>query len=285
GGSIRQPAAFCGIVGLKPTYGLLSKYGSFPVAWSMDHVGPMTRTVRDAALMLDALAGHDPRDPASVDRPLAGYAAALTGDIRGRRIGVSKRYHFEGCDPEVLAALEAAIEQLRALGAKVREIELPDMQAVHAVGTVILFSEAAAYHAADLRERPESYSQAMRDLLGLGGLYTATQYLSAQRLRRRLAEETVRAMAEVDAIVLPTSPLPATPIEPEVPEHAVLRGRNCISFNVISLPAISLPCGFTEAGLPIGLQIVGHAFDEAMVLGIAHVFEQATEWHQRCPAL
>jgi aspartyl-tRNA(Asn)/glutamyl-tRNA(Gln) amidotransferase subunit A len=283
GGSIRQPAACCGVVGLKPTYGLLSKYGSYPVAWSLDHVGPMTRTVRDAALMLKALAGHDPRDPASLDRPPSDYTAGLAGDIRGWRIGVSRRYHFEACDPEVLDAVEAAIERLRDLGAKVQEIELPDMQAAHAAGTVILFSEAAAYHAADLRARPEAYSGAMRDLLEVGGLFTAAQYLSAQRLRRRLAEETAQAMADLDAILLPTSPVPATPIEPDVPEHAVLRGRNCISFNVVSLPAVSVPCGFTRAGLPVGLQIVGHAFDEAGVLAIAHAYEQATDWHERRP--
>jgi aspartyl-tRNA(Asn)/glutamyl-tRNA(Gln) amidotransferase subunit A len=289
GGSIRQPAACCGLAGIKPTFGLVSKFGALPLSWSMDHAGPICRTVADAALMLQVLAGPDPRDPSSADPgPVPDYAAGLLegegGDLRGRRIGVARVY-FEDCDPEVVAAVEAAVGVLRGFGAEVVDdgLDLPDMEAVRAAATVILFSEAHACHAADLRRRPEAYSEGVRAPLVLGGFYTARHYLLAQRLRRHLAAETARAMAGLDAVVMPTSPVPATPIDRDPPGHTVLRGRNCIPFNLLGLPALSVPCGFTAAGLPIGLQIVGKAFDEPTVLTLGHAYERATPWHERRP--
>ena len=285
GASIRQPASCCGIVGLKPTYGRISKFGALPLSWSMDHAGPMTRTVTDAAFMLQILAGHDARDPGSVSHPVPDYTVRLDSGVRGQKIGVAREFFFEDCDPEVTRAVEAALDVFRGLGATVQDIMLPDMQAARAAGTVILFAEAAAYHAADLRERPHAFSDEVRALIEMGGFYTAVQYIQAQRLRRRLTAETRQALATYDAIVMPTSPVPATPITPDPPGHAALRPRNTLPFDFISLPAISVPCGFTHAGLPVGLQIVGKAFDEAGILRVARAYEQATAWHNQHPVL
>ncbi|MDA2926026.1 amidase family protein [Acidobacteria bacterium AH-259-G07] len=285
GASIRQPAACCGIVGLKPTFGRVSKFGGLPLSWSMDHVGPITRTVTDAALMLRVLAGHDPRDPGCVSRPVPDYMAKLNEGIRGDKIGVPRDYFFEDCDPEVIAAVEAALQVFRDLGATVEEITLPDMHAARAAGTVILFSEAAAYHAADMRKRPQAFSDEVRSLLEMGSLYNAVQLVQAQRLRRHLTAETSQALATFGAMLMPTSPVPPTPIADDPPGHAALRPRNTLPFDLISLPAISVPCGFTKTGLPVGLQIVGRAFDEPGVLRVARAYEQATAWHTQHPAL
>jgi aspartyl-tRNA(Asn)/glutamyl-tRNA(Gln) amidotransferase subunit A len=285
GASIRQPAACCGIVGLKPTYGRVSKFGALPLSWSMDHAGPMTRTVTDAALMLQVLAGDDSRDPGCVSHPVPDYTAQLDGGVRGKKIGVAREFFFAECDPDVVSAVEAALDVFRDLGATVEDLTLPDMQAARAAGTVILFSEAAAYHAADLRQRPHAFSDEVRALLEMGSFYTAIQYVQAQRLRRQLTTETCRALAAYDAMVMPTSPIPATPLNPDPPGHAALRPRNTLPFDLISLPAISVPCGFTRAGLPVGLQIVGKAFDEAGVLRVARAYEQATAWRTHHPIL
>jgi aspartyl-tRNA(Asn)/glutamyl-tRNA(Gln) amidotransferase subunit A len=285
GASIRQPAACVGIVGIKPTFGRVSKYGALPLSWSQDHAGPLTRSVRDAALMMQLLAGHDPRDPTTVERPVPDFAAGLDEAIEGRRIGVARAFFFEHCEPEVTAAVEAALAVFEDLGARVEDIQLPDMAAAFTVGTITIAVEGAAYHAADLRARPEAFSDELRAAFTLGGFYQAVDYVQAQRLRHQLMTETNRALAGFAAIVMPTSPVPATPIAGSPPEHAMLRPRNTMPFNVLGLPAISVPCGFTADGLPIGLQIVGRAFDEVGILRIAHAYEQATEWHERRPPL
>jgi aspartyl-tRNA(Asn)/glutamyl-tRNA(Gln) amidotransferase subunit A len=243
----------------------------------------MTRTVTDAAIMLQALAGYDARDTSCVSHPVPDYTAALKPDLHGSRIGVARDFFFAGCDPDVLDAVETALDVLRELGATVEEIALPDMHAVRSAGTIILFSEAAAYHAADMRQRPKAISNEVRAQIEMGDFYSAVQYLQAQRLRRHLTAETSRVLAPFDATVMPTSPVAATPITPDPPGHAALRPRNTLPFDLISLPAISIPCGFTSTGLPIGLQIVGNAFDEAGVLHVAYAYEQATEWHHRHP--
>jgi aspartyl-tRNA(Asn)/glutamyl-tRNA(Gln) amidotransferase subunit A len=285
GASIRQPAACCNLLGIKPTFGRVSKFGALPLAWSQDHAGPLTRTARDAALVLQALAGHDPRDPTSVPRSVPDFSAGIEGGVRGKRIGVARAFFFEQCDPEVVAAVDAAIAVLGDLGAVVDEAALPDMAAAFTVGTMTIVVEGAAYHAADLRERPELFSKELRASFELGSFYTGVDYVQAQRLRQHLMVETERAFADFDAMVMPTSPVPATPIDGTPPEHAMLRPRNTMPFNVLGLPALSVPCGFTTSGLPIGLQIVGKAFDEAGILQIAHAYEQATDWHRRRPAL
>jgi aspartyl-tRNA(Asn)/glutamyl-tRNA(Gln) amidotransferase subunit A len=284
GCSIRQPAACCGIVGLKPTFGRVSKFGVLPLSWSMDHVGPLTRSVADAAVMLQALAGPDPRDPNCVDNAVPAYAEDLTGEIRGRRIALARGFFFADCDRSVAAAVEAAAETLSGLGAEVEEIELPEVETTYLVGGMTIACEAAAYHAKDLRERPESFSEELRASLELGGFYSAVDYLQAQRVRRRITETILTAARPFDAVLTPTSPVPATPIDDTPPGHGALRHRNTIPFNLTGLPAISIPCGFTEAGLPIGLQIVGKAFDEAGILDIAHAYERASAWQERRPA-
>jgi aspartyl-tRNA(Asn)/glutamyl-tRNA(Gln) amidotransferase subunit A len=285
GASIRQPASCCNLVGIKPTFGRVSKYGALPLSWSQDHAGPLTRTVRDAALVLQALAGHDPRDPSSVARAVPDFSAGLERGVRGARIGVARAFFFEACDPEVSAAVDAALAVLEDQRAIVEEAALPDMAAVYTAGTITVAVEGAAYHAADLRARPQLFSDELRASFELGSFYSGTDYVQAQRLRQHLMILTERALADLDAVVMPTAPVPPTPIEGSPPEHAMLRPRNTMPFNVLGLPALSVPCGFTAAGLPIGLQIVGKAFDEAGILRVAQAYEQATDWHRRRPPL
>jgi aspartyl-tRNA(Asn)/glutamyl-tRNA(Gln) amidotransferase subunit A len=285
GASIRQPAACTGIVGIKPTFGRLSKFGALPLAWSQDHAGPLTRTVRDAALVLQALAGHDPRDPSSVARPVPDFSAGISDGIAGLRIGVARAFFFDDCAPGVVDAIEAALRVLEELGARIEEVALPDMDAAYTVGTVTIAVEGAAFHAADLRERPELFSDELRAAFELGSFYSGVDYVQAQRVRRQVMQATKRAMASFDAVVMPTSPVPTTPIASSPPEHAMLRPRNTMPFNVLGLPGISVPCGFTGDGLPVGLQIIGKAFDEAGVLRLAHAYEQATDWPRRRPPL
>ncbi len=283
GASIRQPAACCGIVGLKPTFGRVSKFGALPLSWSMDHMGPMTRSVADAALMLQVLAGPDPRDPNCADRPVPDYSAGLDAGVEGKRIALARGFFFADCDPEVAAAVEAAARTLEGLGATIEEIELPEAESAYLTGGIIIACEAAAYHAKDLRERPEAFSKELRGSLEFGAFYSAVDYLQAQRVRRRVSEAIRGAMAPFDAVLSPTSPVPATPIDHSPPEHNALRHRNTIPFNLTGLPAISLPCGLTESGLPIGLQIAGLAFDEAGILAVARAYEAASDWQGRRP--
>jgi aspartyl-tRNA(Asn)/glutamyl-tRNA(Gln) amidotransferase subunit A len=284
GASIRQPAACCGIVGIKPTFGRVSKYGALPLSWSQDHAGPLTRTVADAAVLLQVLAGYDARDPTTVDYPVPDFSAGLHQGVKGARIGVARGFFFDDCDPEITTAVDAAIRVLEDQGARVEEIVLADMDAAYAAGVITIGAEGAAYHAADLRDRPELFSDELRAGFELGSFYKAADYVQAQRLRQHLIAQIGRDMAGFDAVVMPTAPVVATPIKGNPPEHAMLRPRNTMPFNALGLPAISVPCGFTAAGLPIGLQIAGHPFDEATVLRVAAAYEAATDW-RRIPAL
>lgn len=285
GASIRQPAACTGIVGIKPTFGRVSKYGCLPLAWSMDHAGPLNRCVRDAALTLNVLAGFDRRDPSSVDRPLPDFNATLENGVRGKRIALVRKFFCEGGDPEVMVAIDAVLPVLESLGAEILEIELPDIEDAFKAGTLTIVVEGATYHAQHLRDRPDAFSPQCRADIELGHFYKATDYLQAQRMRHHLMTEIARIMAPLDALIMPTCPITATPIEGNPADHPVYRVRNTIPFNFLSLPAISVPCGFSGQGLPIGLQVVGKAFDEAGILQIAHAYEQATDWHLRHPSL
>ncbi|HLT01166.1 MAG TPA: amidase, partial [Geminicoccaceae bacterium] len=233
GASIRQPAACTGIVGIKPTFGRVSKYGALPLAWSQDHAGPLTRTVRDAALMLQVLAGHDPRDPSSAMCPVPDFTAGIERAIAGRRIGVARAFFFEDCAADVVAAVDAALQTFEELGAVVEEVVLPDMDAAYTAGTVTIAVEGAAYHAADLRERPELFSEEIRAAFELGGFYRGIDYVQAQRIRRQVMRATEQAMAGFDAVVMPTAPIAATPILGSPPEHAMLRPRNTMPFNAL----------------------------------------------------
>jgi aspartyl-tRNA(Asn)/glutamyl-tRNA(Gln) amidotransferase subunit A len=285
GGSIRGPAALCGIVGLKPTYGRVSRAGVVPLAWSLDHAGPMARTVEDCAILLQIIAGHDPADPASADEPVPDYRAALRTELRGLRAGVPRGFFFDGVDDEVAARVEEALRVLEALGAAVVEVELPEAH-LAPLNVIILLSEAYTYHAADERGRGDLYPPRLRSRIQNGALFFAHEYLNAQRGRELMRRAFVRALQAVDVLVTPTVSHPAGALDElldavEPPVRPMLTAP----FNLTGLPAISVPCGFTAAGLPVGLQIAGRAFDEATVLAVAHAYERAAGWHRRRPPL
>jgi aspartyl-tRNA(Asn)/glutamyl-tRNA(Gln) amidotransferase subunit A len=281
GGSIRGPASFSGIVGLKPTYGRCSRAGVLTLSWTLDHTGPMARTVEDCAFQLQALAGHDPLDPASSRAPVSDYLAPLGQSVRGLRIGVPSRDFFlEGADPEVAAAFEASLATLRRLGAEVEDVSLRHIWDAPSF-MVIMASEAFAYHERDLRERPHLYGDILRARLLHGGLYTAAEYVQAMRLRERLRQEMQAALRKVDLLATPTTPKPAPTFAMAYDRSVGFPRANMPPFNLSGLPALALPCGFTRDGLPISLQLVGRPFDEATVLRAGHAYEQATEWHTR----
>ncbi|MBI3330250.1 MAG: Asp-tRNA(Asn)/Glu-tRNA(Gln) amidotransferase subunit GatA [Nitrospinae bacterium] len=290
GGSVRLPAAFCGIVGLKPTYGRCSRAGIIPLAWSLDHPGPMVRSVGDAALMLNVIAGHDPRDPATAPRPVPDYTHGLAGDLQGVRIGLPRPVFLDDLDPEVEAAVKGAMRDLESLGARIEIIPLPKMRHAQFISAIIIAAEAAAYHLESLRMRAHQFGPDVCARLKLGTLLPAWAYLKAQRMREAIRREMVAAMAQVDVLLTPTVAVEAPTIEQctvksgdPLPPVLTQVARLTRPFNLTGSPVISIPCGFTFSGLPIGMQIVGKPFDEAMVLRVAHAYEQATEWHSRRP--
>jgi aspartyl-tRNA(Asn)/glutamyl-tRNA(Gln) amidotransferase subunit A len=284
GGSIRGPAAFCAIVGLKPTYGRVSRAGVVTLSWTLDHTGPMTRTVEDSALMLQALAGYDPADPASSPEPVPDYTAGLGQGVRGLRVGVPRDYFFNDLKPEVADAFESAMGTLRQLGAEVRDVKIPSIWAAPAF-MVIMLTEAFSYHARDLRERPQLYGEVLREKLMAGALFTSDEYVQAQRLRARLRADMHQALTEVDVLATPTAPVTAPAFSTVLDPNFPFARSNMAPFNMSGLPALALPCGFAPNGLPISLQLAGRPFDEATVLRAGHAYEQATEWHRRRPSV
>ena len=284
GGSIRIPASLCGVVGLMATYGRVSRSGVLPLSWSLDHVGPLAKTVEDAALILNAIAGPDPADPSSADEPVDDYTSALGRDLRGLRIGLLRDPLWHDCDDEVVTACETAVDVLREQGAIVSEVELPLLARVRSARTLdILTAEAAAYHAEWLRAQPQQYSEEVRRKLGLGAPVLATDYINQQRFRRQLIDETRQALRRVDALVSPTTATTAPTIEDGDP-HAEL-ARLTAPYDFTGIPAISVPCGIDANGLPIGLMIGARHFDEVTLCRIAHAYEQATPWHTKRPPL
>ena len=293
GGSIRLPAACCGVVGLKPTYGRVSRAGAMPLSWSMDHLGPLARTVADAALILEIVAGHDPHDATSSRRGVPDYQRMLESPIGGLRVGVPENYYFDGIDPEMDTAVRAAVAALAGLGALVAPVRLPDPRTLIDVGNAISRSEAAALHVRLARERPHELQPAVRARLEIGFHISAHDYLQALRLRSRLAREFIaEVFAEVDALVVPVIPEPAPALEAvksgSVDEFVARMGRFSRltrPFNTLGLPALTVPCGFSSDGRPLALQIVGRAFDEATILRLGHAYQQATSWHLEEPRL
>jgi aspartyl-tRNA(Asn)/glutamyl-tRNA(Gln) amidotransferase subunit A len=292
GGSIRIPAAFCGIVGHKPTYGLVPRYGILPESWSLDHGGPMTRTVADAAVVLQAIAGHDPRDPSSSRRRVPAFPRALRADLKGVRVGVPRNYYFDPVEPEVERAVRQATEALGALGARLVEVRVPGVEAALDTCFVVAWAEAAHYHRRWLSTRAADYGPDVRALLQGALLYLASDYLQGQRVRALIRQSLRGVFEQVDVLVSPTVPLAATPIGQL---ETVIRGRRvsvldvgakltCVA-NLTGEPACSVPCGFTRTGLPIGLMIHGRPFEDATVLRVAHAYEQASEWCSRRPPL
>lgn len=307
GGSIRQPASCCGIVGLKPTYGRVSRYGMIAFASSLDQGGPMTKDVRDASIMLQAMAGHDMMDSTSVDIAVPDYSKALSGNIKGLRIGLPKEYFIEGMDREVDESVRNAVRDMEGLGAEVVEITLPHTEYAVAVYYLVATAEASsnlarfdgvkygyrAKNAKDLldmykRTRAEGFGPEVKRRIMLGtyalssGYYDA-YYLKAQKARTLIKKDFDDAFKRCDIIVTPTAPTPAFKIGEKTadPLQMYLSDIFTISVNLAGVPAISLPCGFTGSNLPIGLQIIGKGFDEETVLRAAHSYEQATEWHKK----
>ena len=292
GGSIRIPAAFCGVVGLKPTFGRVSRHGVVPLAWTADHAGPMTKTVEDAAIMLSVMAGYDPRDPATIDIPVPSYARALTGSIKGLRVGVPTEYFFSALDKEVEAAVRTAIASLERLGASIEDVRLPHIGAIPIVHACIVLTEAATYHEKWLRTRADDYAPDVRFSLEWGKLFMGIDYVQAQRVRELIRQDFAAALSKVDLIAAPTVPMAASkvgedPVTIGTAKELVISATIRLNrpSNHTGLPAISVPCGFTASGLPIGLQLIGRAFDEASVLRAAHVYERHTPWHTRRPAI
>jgi aspartyl-tRNA(Asn)/glutamyl-tRNA(Gln) amidotransferase subunit A len=313
GGSIRQPAALCGIVGLKPTYGRVSRYGLLAFASSLDQIGPFARTVADAALALEAIAGADSHDATAASEPVGPYVAQLTGDIRGVRIGVPRGFIAEGVDPAVTAALDEALAVMRAQGAEVVDIELPHARyaipVYYLVATAEASSNLARYdgvrygHRAALgrtdtlvemyeRTRDEGFGAEVKRRIMLGtyvlsaGYYDA-YYLKAQRVRTLLGQDYERAFERVDLVAMPTTPTPAFRLGEKTsdPLQMYLEDIFTVSANLAGLPAISVPCGFSATDLPIGLQLTGRMFDEATLLRAADAYQRQTTWHTNQPAL
>lgn len=290
GGSIRLPAAWCGIVGLKPTYGRVSRHGGIPVSWSADHFGPMTRTVGDCAALLGAIAGHDPRDPTSGRMPIPDYLAGSERGIAGMRIGVAGAYLRQNVAPAVQAITERALATLEDLGATLVEVDLPPPDGAVAALLAILMPEATAWHLPWLRSRPEDYSPAVRERLELGAVTPAVSYIQAQQARRQITDAFLAAMEQVDLLVTPTGPTAATPLEGDLvtgdeadPEVLAALITFTGPFNLTGLPAISVPCGFADSGLPVGMQLVARPWSEQTLLTAARAYERATAWHTRRP--
>jgi aspartyl-tRNA(Asn)/glutamyl-tRNA(Gln) amidotransferase subunit A len=286
GGSIRSPAAACGVAGLKPTYGRVSRRGIVPNCFSHDHAGPLAWTSRDLALILAVIAGHDPRDPGSAPRDVPDYAAALTGSVEGLVIGLPRRWLEAELPPgrATRAAFESALAIFEGLGADIREIALPPVLDYHATMKVIAVSELFAIHGQDLRTRPELFGESLRFRVIAGSLVRAEEYLMAQRARTELARAMQDAMATVDVIMLPTSE-PAGRLQPRHPGGTFTAPSYTSPFSVAGNPALSVCSGFDEAGLPFSLQIVGRLFDEATVLRAGDAYERATPWRRRRPQL
>lgn len=286
-GSIRMPAFFCGIAGLKPTYGRVSRRGVSPLGYSLDHCGPMTWTSRDAAIMMQELAAFDPGDPGSADKPVPDYAAALNGDIRGLKIGLI-RHFYDGDDQAeepVQQAMAAAVETLQGLGATVEPLQLSPIQTYHACNMVLMMGEAMALHEPFVRATPEKYGEIFRDRMMLASVLTAQDYVQAARLRRSLAAEVQAQFGQYDVLLTAGGWGPAPPIDQMSPLYVFQRPLLTSPFNVTGSPVASVCNGFAESGLPVGMQIVGRPFDEATVLRVADAYETATAWRDRRPEL
>jgi Asp-tRNA(Asn)/Glu-tRNA(Gln) amidotransferase A subunit family amidase len=285
GGSIRGPAARCGIVGLKQTYGLVSRRGVVALSWSLDHVGPMTRTVHDAAMLLQAIAGHDGGDPSTRDARVGDYTAQLEAGVRGLKLGLLRRFYvdFPGLHADVKAAALVAFDELERQGATIEDADAPTLDLAGAIWVTYL-SEVYELHRETLRDRPQDYGEGLRSRAWMGALVTASDFLRAQRLRARLRREVLALLERVDALVFPGQAVPAQRFG-DLPMTAVIvpGSRYTNVWNLLGLPAVVVPCGFSREGLPVSIQIVGRPFDEATVLRIARAYERATDWHTRRP--
>jgi len=287
GGSIRGPAAFCGLAGLKPTYGRVSRTGLIPLSPSLDHAGPMTWTVRDSAMLLQAIAGYDANDPASAAVSVPNFTVGLGSSSINCRIGIIRNFYErdELANVEVRAALEQAYLTLRNLGAQLIDVGLPPLSEFTACGVIILLAEGFTIHEQDLQQQPHLYGEACSCLLKLGAFLSAADYLQAVRRRRELCFEVEQAMANIDVLVTATQLRAAPQITHEYQLAESISPDPMIPFNVTGLPALAVCCGFDANGLPLSMQIIGKPFDEATVLAVGDAYEQATPWRQCRPEL
>ena len=292
GGSVRVPASLCGITAIKPTFGLISRYGATPLSWSMDHVGPMGRTVRDVALCLDVLVGHDVRDPDSVRSENSSYSLALDKRIDNYRIGIPKEFIWDIMDPAVKRIFDVAVSNMESLGIKVEEISVPDLGLINMAGSVVQTSEAAAIYRSRVLESGDQFDPVIRLRMESGLFISAEEYLQAQQSRNILRNMLLQELADFDFIMTPTTAIAAPKIEQtqtlldgqQVPiREALLRITRI--FSTVGFPAISVPCGFTDDGLPVGLQFVGKPFSDHSLLNVANVYQESSSWHLNTPAI
>ena len=289
GGSIRRPAAWCGVVGLRPSWGRVSRYGLMAGSWSMDQVGPISRTASDAAITLGAIAGYDPKDPYTWDVPVPDYKAALSGDVKGLRVGVvANLTHWDMVDPEVSDAVVKATAVLRELGATVEEFSLPLGEHTGTIANVLISVEAAMSHGERLRTGLQNFGRSNRTGLLTGSIVPAQVYYKVQKLRAMVRDHVHQALEKYDVLVLPTARTAAPPVgdDPVITSKEMAASQTLIltrPFNLAGCPALSINCGFTSGGLPIGFQIGGRLFDEETVLRVAHAYEQNTSWHTKRP--
>ncbi|MCJ7557060.1 MAG: amidase [Gammaproteobacteria bacterium] len=286
GGSIRIPASLSGVVGFKPTYGRVSTRGVIPLSWNLDHAGPMARRVRDVALLLQAIAGYDTEDPYSVDVPVGDFVGGLAEGVRGWRVAIASDAFFRRAEEEVLAAVNEAAKVLAASGAQVSEVEISDGRAAALANGLMTTSDAAAFHQERLETQPEGFGEDVLQRLQTGAGFSSTEYILARRTQTILRYQFERFFRDYDVLLTPSTPIPAPLLDgPDAVEQARKLTRFTAPFNLTGLPALSLPCGFTRGGLPVGLQIVGPAWAEARVLRAGYAYERATDWHLRSPAL
>lgn len=287
GGSVRNPASMCGLVGMKPTYGRVSRHGVFPLSYSLDHVGPLTRTVADNALMLNVMAGHDPLDPGSATRPAGDFDAGLGQGVKGLRIGVIRHFFERDMEatPDMAAGVDQALAVLADQGAEIVDIATWPLQDFAACNRVILLAEACAIHGRWLKERPGEYSALTRERLLPGLFVSGAEYVQASRWRRVMTAEFDAVMQTVDLAITASSMAPAFALDdPDLVAREYPRQART-PFNVTGHPALAVPIGFSSDGLPLALQLVGRHWDEALLYRVAHAYEQATGWHERHPTL
>lgn len=288
GGSIRIPASFCGVVGFKPTYGLVSRDGVIPISSNLDHVGPMARTVRDAALLFQTIAGGEASGQLVNTPASRALMSQLENGVDGMRIGIPERQASECIEPEVRSAVDRALQVLEQYGAQLREVKIPDLARAETVMWVITSVEAAEHHRTLIRNRPDEFHPLVLELLRRGELVPATEYVHAQRVRQRMIEQVREVFTDVDVLVLPTTAITAFPIGSDTvmiddrEEHVQpAMNRYTPLFDLTGGPALSLPCGFTSTGMPIGMQVAGPAFGDATVLQVARAYERVTDWAAR----
>jgi len=287
GGSIRSPAAYCGIVGLKPTYGRVSRRGVFPLSYTLDHCGPLSWSVEDTALTMQVISGHDPLDPASADVPVPDFAAELGRDLAGLKLAYPRSFFVgvNGISPEVIAGVDRAVQDLTRLGATIEEITLPDFELFNACGRVILTAESYTVHEENLIKRGADYGRLTYQRMMPGAIVSAADLIQALRMRRELHDAVARVLETYDAIVTVNALAPAIRLDAFPPDATLRTPGHTIPFNVTGHPALAVPTGFAKNGLPIGLQIVGRPFDEPTVLRIGAAYETVAQWTSKRPQL